>query len=118
MNEICYFNSNDGSGLLGFGVEKFIRLQESSCLDKLLDFINSNKSNYIFGALNYNLKNEIHQLNSVKQDYLDFPSVLFWVPKYVVKIHNENFEFVQGEKNEESLKFSLLEQIQSSHYEF
>ena len=105
MNEICYFNSNDGSGLLGFGVEKFIRLQESSCLDKLQDFINSNKSNYILGALNYNLKNEIHQLNSVKQDYLDFPSVLFWVPKYVVKIHNENFEFVQGEKNEESLKF-------------
>ena len=105
MNEICYFNSNDGSGLLGFEVEKFIRLQESSCLDKLQDFINSNKSNYIFGALNYNLKNEIHQLNSVKQDYLDFPSVLFWVPKYVVKIHNENFEFVQGEKNEESLKF-------------
>ena len=105
MNEICYFNSNDGSGMLGFGIEKFIRIQDFTCLDQLQNFINSNKSNYIFGALNYNIKNEIHNLKSDKQDPLNFPSVLFWVPKYVVQIQNENFEFVQGEKNEESFEF-------------
>jgi para-aminobenzoate synthetase component 1 len=105
MKEICYFNSNDGTGLLGFGVDKFIRIQHSPCLAVLQEFIDSNQSNYIFGALNYNLKNEIHSVDSRKTDALDFPSVIFWVPKYVVKIHNENFEFVQGEKNEESLKF-------------
>jgi para-aminobenzoate synthetase component 1 len=105
MKEICYFNSNDGTGLLGFGVDKFIRIQNLPCLAELQEFIDSNHSNYIFGALNYNLKNEIHSVDSRKKDVLDFPSVIFWVPKYVVKIHNENFEFVQGEKNEESLKF-------------
>ncbi|MFY7668229.1 MAG: anthranilate synthase component I family protein [Crocinitomicaceae bacterium] len=105
MNEICYFNSNDGSGLLGFGVSDQIRIQSSPCLTKLQDFISSNKSKYIFGALNYNLKNEIFDLNSEKEDKLDFPSVLFWIPKYVVKIQNEHFEFVQGEKNEESFTF-------------
>jgi para-aminobenzoate synthetase component 1 len=105
MNEICYFNSNDGSGLLGFGVSDQIRIQSSPCLTKLQGFINSNKSNYIFGTLNYNLKNEIFDLNSEKEDKLDFPSVLFWIPKYVVKIQNEHFEFVQGEKNEESFTF-------------
>ncbi len=105
MNEICYFNSNDGSGLLGFGVSNQIRIQSLPCLTNLQDFINTNKSNYIFGALNYNLKNEIFDLNSEKEDKLDFPSVLFWIPKYVVKIQNEHFEFVQGEKNEESFTF-------------
>jgi para-aminobenzoate synthetase component 1 len=105
MNEICYFNSNDGTGLLGFGVENYTRIQNSSCLAKLQEFIDSNKSKYIFGALNYNLKNEIFNLNSEKSDNLDFPSILFWIPKYVVKIQNEHFEFVQGEKNEESFSF-------------
>jgi para-aminobenzoate synthetase component 1 len=105
MKEICYFNSNDGSGLLGFGVESALRSQDRICLNKLQDFIDSNHSKYIFGALNYNIKNEIHDLISNKVDSLDSPSVLFWVPKYVVKIQNENFEFVQGEKNEESLQF-------------
>ncbi|MFM7684255.1 MAG: anthranilate synthase component I family protein [Bacteroidota bacterium] len=105
MNEICYFNSNDGTGLLGFGVEDYTRIQNCSCLADLQDFLDSNKSKYIFGALNYNLKNEIFDLKSQKIDKLDFPSVIFWVPKYVVQIQNENFEFVQGEKNEESLNF-------------
>jgi para-aminobenzoate synthetase component 1 len=105
MNEICYFNSNNGSGLLGFGVSDQIRIKSLPSLTKLQDFINSNKSNYIFGALNYNLKNEIFDLNSEKEDKLDFPSVLFWIPKYVIKIQNEHFEFVQGEKNEESFAF-------------
>lgn len=105
MNEICYFNSNDGSGLLGFGVVDQLRIQSLPCLENLQDFIDSNKSKYIFGTLNYNLKNEIFDLKSEKQDKLDFPSILFWIPKYVVKIQNEHFEFVQGEKNEESFNF-------------
>ncbi len=105
MKEICYFNSNDGSGLLGFGVKDFIRTQENPCLDKLQNFIDSNKSNYIFGALNYNLKNEIENLESRQTDFLNFPQILFWIPKYVIKIQKENFEFVQGEKNEESFNF-------------
>lgn len=105
MNQICYFNSNDGSGLLGFGVINQLRIQDSPCINELQNFIDSNKSKYIFGTLNYNLKNEIFDLKSEKPDKLDFPSILFWTPKYVVKIQNEHFEFVQGEKNEESFSF-------------
>lgn len=105
MNQICYFNSNDGSGLLGFGVINQLRIQDSPCINELQNFIDSNKSKYIFGTLNYNLKNEIFDLKSEKPDKLDFPSILFWIPKYVVKIQNEHFEFVQGEKNEESFSF-------------
>ena len=105
MKGICYFNSNNGSGMLGFGIEKFLRVQNTPALTELQDFIDSNPSRYIFGTLNYNLKNEIYDLTSRKEDNLDFPSVLFWIPTYVVQLDHENFEFIQGEKNEESLKF-------------
>jgi para-aminobenzoate synthetase component 1 len=105
MKEICYFNRNDGSGLLGFGLESSIRISDAHCLDRLQDFINENESKYIFGALNYNLKNEIYNLESSKEDRINFPTILFWVPKYVVKIQQEHFDFVQGEKNEESFAF-------------
>jgi para-aminobenzoate synthetase component 1 len=74
-------------------------------LDRLQDFINENESKYLFGALNYNLKNEIYNLESSKEDRINFPTILFWVPKYVVKIQQEHFDFVQGEKNEESFAF-------------
>jgi para-aminobenzoate synthetase component 1 len=103
--EICYLNSNDGSGILGFGVSSSLRIVSSPCLEKLQHFIDENHGKYIFGALNYNLKNEIDNLVSKKIDSIQFPNVLFWVPKYVVKIKNEHFEFVQGEKNEESFSF-------------
>ena len=105
MNEICYFNSNDGSGILGFGAVEFIRIQDIPSIEKLQVFIDLHQSKYIFGSLNYDLKNEIFDLKSDNIDLIHFPSILFWVPKYVVKIENENFEFVQGEKNEESLMF-------------
>ena len=105
MKEICYFNSNDGSGILGFGVNDYIRIDIIPCLEKLQEFIDKHKGKYIFGALNYNLKNEIDSLNSRKKDSVEFPNILFWVPKYVVKIKNEHFEFLQGEKNEESFTF-------------
>lgn len=105
MKEICYFNSNDGSGMLGFGMMDSIRMETLPCLDDLQKFLDKNKGNYIFGALNYNLKNEIESLTSKMKDNLEFPNILFWVPKYVIKIKNEHFEFLQGEKNEESFNF-------------
>lgn len=105
MKEICYFNSNDGSGILGFGRMDALRMESLPCLNDLQQFIEKNKGNYIFGALNYNLKNEIDSLSSINSDNVGFPYILFWVPKYVVKIKNEHFEFLQGEKNEESFEF-------------
>lgn len=105
MKEICYFNSNDGSGILGFGLEKYLRIDNSNSLKKVQEFIDTNNSKYIFGTLSYNLKNELFNLKSEKKDNLNFPTVIFWIPEYVVKIQNENFEFVQGEKTEESFKF-------------
>jgi para-aminobenzoate synthetase component 1 len=51
------------------------------------------------------LKNEIEKLNSKNTDRIGFPQILFFVPKCVVKIDHESFEFLQGDKNAENFEF-------------
>ena len=102
---ISYLNSNDGSGLIAFGEGDKIISNSANSLTQLSDFIKKHAGNYIFGFLSYDLKNEIEKLSSSNNDGLNFPDVCFWTPKYVVKLRNEHFEFVQGEKNSESLDF-------------
>jgi para-aminobenzoate synthetase component 1 len=55
--------------------------------------------------LSYDLKNEIENLSSSNSDQLNFPSLFFWVPTHVIELKNENFTFLQGEKNEASFNF-------------
>ncbi len=102
---ISYLNSNDGSGLLAFGEGNNIISNSGNSIAQLSDFLQTNSGQYIFGFLSYDLKNEIEKLSSNNVDGLNFPDVCFWIPKYVVKLRNEHFEFVQGEKNSESLAF-------------
>jgi para-aminobenzoate synthetase component 1 len=102
---VAYLNSNDGSALLAFGELDSLSIFNSNSLIVLSEFINRHKDSYIFGCLNYNLKNEIEKLTSKNNDHIGFPQVLFFVPKCVVKIDHESFEFVQGEKNKENFEF-------------
>ena len=102
---VTYLNSNDGSSILAFGAMDSLIADELNSLDLLADFINRYSSNYLFGSINYNVKNEIECLESSKKDETDFPKVIFYVPKCVVRIDHENFEFLQGDKNAENFEF-------------
>lgn len=99
---ICYLNSNDGSGIFAFESDAFINDSSELALQRLQVFLDKNKGNYIFGSLNYNLKNEIEQLYSRQIDKLKFPLVNFWIPKYVVKIENGSRSYLKGYKTSES----------------
>ncbi len=98
-------NSNDGTGLLAFGEGETIILKKNDKLQKLQEFIDQQKGNYLFGYLSYDLKEQLHGLKSENNDSLLFPETYFWKPKYVVNLHKESVEFLQGEKNSESLNF-------------
>ncbi len=98
-------NSNDGTGLLAFGEGETIILKKNDTLQNLQEFIDQQKGNYLFGYLSYDLKEELHGLKSENNDGLLFPETYFWKPKYVVNLHKESVEFLQGEKNSESLNF-------------
>ncbi len=98
-------NSNDGTGLLAFGEGETIILKKNDTLQKLQEFIDQQKGNYLFGYLSYDLKEQLHGLKSENNDGLLFPETYFWKPKYVVNLHKESVDFLQGEKNSESLNF-------------
>jgi para-aminobenzoate synthetase component 1 len=118
---ITYLNSNDGSSILAFGSIESIVVSENNSLKRLAEFIERNSNSYIFGALNYNIKNEIEDLSSSNQDETEFPQIIFYVPRCVVKIDHENFEFLQGEKNAENFEFLnyfLEEETDRNFHEF
>ena len=99
---ICYLNSNDSSGIFAFGREACINDSSEHALARLQEFLDENKGNYIFGCLNYNLKNEIEQIHSKANDLLKFPLVNFWVPEYAVKIENGRRNYLKGKKTIEA----------------
>lgn len=102
---VAYLNSNDGSGLLAFGEGERLVADSGTALYDLELFIKKHSKKFLFGYLSYDLKNEIENLKSENTDNKEFPEMFFWVPKYVVKLQGEHFEFVQGEKTKESFDF-------------
>lgn len=102
---VAYLNSNDGSGLLAFGDGDRLYGKIGSALHDLQLFTDLHPKQYVFGYLSYDLKNEMEDVHSENVDHKGFPDLFFWVPKYVVKLKGEHFEFVQGEKTKESFDF-------------
>ena len=99
---ICFLNSNDNSGIFTFGSEACIYDSSELALAKLQVFLDENKGNYIFGCLNYNLKNEIELIQCKNDDLLRFPLVHFWIPEFVIKIENGSRHYLKGNKTSES----------------
>ncbi len=102
---IAYLNSNDGTALLAFGEIDSLTIHSGISLGLLDEFISKHADKYLFGCLNYNLKNEIESLTTRLEDHHNFPLVQFFVPTCVVKLDHENFEFLQGEKTNENFEF-------------
>lgn len=102
---IAYLNSNDGSSMLAFGEKDSLTLFDENSWDLLDEFLLKHGDNYVFGCLNYNLKNEIESLITRNKDQHNFPMVQFFVPTCVVKLDHENFEFLQGEKTKANFEF-------------
>ena len=121
MENICYLNSNDGTGILAFGIETEIKTTGINSVEKLQSFLNENKDSYVFGCLSYDLKNDVENLNSSNFDGLEFPDLYFWKPKNVVQLQKENFNFLQGEKNSEIfdfLNYFLEEETDANFHKF
>jgi len=70
---------------------KSIEINDKSAFDSLKKFNNEN-NDWIFGHLNYDLKNCTEELTSGNKDAIEFPELFFFVPKYVVIITNSVLE--------------------------
>lgn len=63
--------------------------EEKNVFEKLEKF-HTEKKSWLFGYMSYDLKNEVENLQSTNQDYLDFPASCFFEPRYLL--------YIQGNK--------------------
>ncbi|PKP36703.1 MAG: aminodeoxychorismate synthase component I [Bacteroidetes bacterium HGW-Bacteroidetes-15] len=71
--------------LAAFGADEII-CPESNHFEKLRDA--TKESDWLFGYLGYDLKNEVEKLTSGNKDGLDFPEMLFYRPSIVFAVEN------------------------------
>ena len=102
---ICFLNSNDGTGLLSFGIQNEFKLKKGNSIEGLQRYIDENKGAFMMGSLSYDLKDLFEQLKSEQIDYTDYPLAHFWVPKFVIHLEKEKYEYLQGEQDEDSFQF-------------
>ena len=118
---VCFLNSNDGTGLLAFGIQNEFILEKGQSVDQLQHYIKANSGSYLFGSLSYDLKNEFEKLSSTHADELMYPLAHFWVPKFVIHLEKEKFEYLQGDQDEESftfLDYFMEEEIDHNFHSF
>ena len=95
VNHFCYLDSNNypnypystfGS-LFAIDAVDVISVSKN-CLEQF-DAFQLQHQDWLFGFLNYDLKNEIEpSLESTKIDNIQNPILHFFVPKYMLKINN------------------------------
>ena len=105
FNSIAYFNSNDGTSFIGFGVENSLRLTNGNSIDEFEKFVEENNGKFILLALSYDLKNEIENLESKNQDGIKFPKIIAWTPAFFVEISSGKKTFLYGKESSDSRAF-------------
>jgi para-aminobenzoate synthetase component 1 len=105
----CYLDSHqyqDKYGkhdcLIAFGKDNELTAPVGNAFSLLKTFVNQNKD-WMFGLLTYDLKNEIEDIQLLRDDRLGFPDLFFFVPKYLISIKDDEFKIVKGEVDIEQI---------------
>jgi para-aminobenzoate synthetase component I len=67
----------------------------TNILEELQDWLNQ-KQDWLFGHLNYDLKNEVEQLSSSHPDGIGFPDIYFFQPAIVIRQKGEQIEILSA----------------------
>jgi len=112
---LIFLNGQSDFSLLGFGKGNELILNSKDPINLIDTFIQENKNQYIFCALNFELKNRFERLQSTNFDNVNFPELLLFTTKNVVKIENGEFHFLKGDNNSDNIEFvkNFLKQINS-----
>lgn len=93
--EILFLKGNSGHSLLGLGAKAKFRMEDED-VSALDDFLASHKGEWIFTALSYDLKENLHGLASHNRDRIEFPKALLVIPETVLRISGWESEVVAG----------------------
>lgn len=77
------FNGHSYECLLGAGVIKSITASAGNAFNELQDFCDQ-QTDWLFGHLAYDLKNELELLHSQHADGINFPDLYFFIPEFVI----------------------------------
>ncbi|RZK44233.1 MAG: anthranilate synthase component I family protein [Pedobacter sp.] len=81
--------------LIAVGSTQQLTINAGESFSALRKFYQQHKT-WMFGLLSYELKNETDHLISTHDDELGFPDLFFFVPKFLIAIHNKNVEILIG----------------------
>ncbi len=78
--------------LVAAGRRAALELQPGTVLDQLRDFTRQHGNKWLFGHINYDLKNELEGLSSRQQDPIGFPCVYFFEPSVVLHLNEHELK--------------------------
>ena len=87
-NQLYDFSPSAFECLLAAGCKRKVAVSYGIAFDTLKQFAESNKQEWLFGHVGYDLKNETEDLHSGHADGIGFDDLHFFVPEYVVKLKN------------------------------
>lgn len=83
--------------LLAAGVKSSINLKGNNTLQQLAGYTSLNKGKWLFGHINYDLKNELEKLKPSHPDHIGFPLVFFFEPEILVRLSEKELIIEAGD---------------------
>lgn len=100
-------NGPDDNYILAWEIESELKFDQNEFdFGQLDNYISSNKKEYIFGYLTYDLKNKIEpQLKSANKDFVKFPDAHFFVAKHVLIFKDDELSYFGASLISEIISF-------------
>jgi len=106
-NHQYQFTPHTQECLIAAGAKRKLHIQTGKALNALQKFIDESKSKWLFGHLNYDLKNEIDNLSSHHEDRIGFPDTFFFEPEIVIRLTENEISITHPDAK------NILEAIES-----
>jgi para-aminobenzoate synthetase component I len=104
-SSLIYFQPNSPKNILGLNAEYEVLVSRKEDFNKLDNFFHNHKDRYIFGWINYDVKNQFEDLTSQNQAFIDFPLAYFYVPKLVARKNDiDEVEYLEKTPSPEERK--------------
>jgi para-aminobenzoate synthetase component 1 len=82
--------------IVAAGVHESVEFKEGAAFDALEEFYKYH-SEWMFGLLSYDLKNETEELQSGNEDVHNFPLLFFFIPEYLIAIEKDEIKVLKGQ---------------------
>jgi para-aminobenzoate synthetase component 1 len=98
--------------VLAAGSLKSIQLNAGNAFSSLKKFAQEN-NDWLFGHFSYDLKNEVENLSTVKEDHIQFPDLFFFIPETIIVLDQNNISIASERFSAQEI-FDQLQLAKSS----